>query len=129
MNRQEERASKIITASLLFGAQFFSYTIRYALSIVAPTLMTLYHLSPQTMGYILSGWNWSYTAGLVFVGPVVDRFGAWIVMGAGSVVWGVSTIALPLAGTAVSLFLVRAIFGLGHTMLIPAGASRDLAWI
>jgi MFS family permease len=123
MNRQEERASKIITASLLFGAQFFSYTIRYALSIVAPTLMTLYHLSPQTMGYILSGWNWSYTAGLVFVGPVVDRFGAWIVMGAGSVVWGVSTIALPLAGTAVSLFLVRAIFGLGHTMLIPAGAS------
>jgi len=123
MNRQEERASKIITASLLFGAQFFSYTIRYALSIVAPTLMTLYHLSPQTMGYILSGWNWSYTAGLVFVGPVVDRFGPWIVMGAGSVVWGVSTIALPLAGTAVSLFLLRAIFGLGHTMLIPAGAS------
>jgi ACS family D-galactonate transporter-like MFS transporter len=123
MNGQEERASKIITAGLLFGAQFFSYTIRYALSIVAPTLMTLYHLSPQTMGYILSGWNWSYTAGLVFVGPVVDRFGAWIVMGAGSVVWGVSTIALPLAGTAVSLFLVRAIFGLGHTMLIPAGAS------
>src|SRR5215472_17113774 len=122
MNRQEERASKIITASLLFGAQFFSYTIRYALSIVAPTLMTLFHLSPQTMGYILSGWNWSYTAGLVFVGPVVDRFGPWIVMGAGSVVWGVSTIALPLAGTAVSLFLLRAIFGLGHTMLIPAGA-------
>ena len=123
MDRREERVSKIITASLLFGAQFFSYTIRYALSIVAPTLMTLYHLSPQTMGYILSGWNWSYTAGLVFVGPVVDRFGAWIVMGAGSVVWGVSTIALPLAGTAVSLFLLRAIFGLGHTMLIPAGAS------
>ena len=123
MNRQEDRVNKIITVSLLFGAQFFSYTIRYALSIVAPTLMTQYHLSPQTMGYILSGWNWSYTAGLVFVGPVVDRFGPWIVMGGGSVVWGVATVVLPLAGTAVSLFLLRAIFGLGHTMLIPAGAS------
>jgi ACS family D-galactonate transporter-like MFS transporter len=123
MNREEDRTNKVITVSLLFGAQLFSYMIRYALSVVAPALMTLYHLSPQTMGYILSGWNWSYTAGLPFVGPVVDRFGAWIVMGAGSVVWGVSTIALPLASAATSLFLLRMIFGFGHSMLIPAGAS------
>src|SRR5262252_1206174 len=123
MNPHQDRTHKVITVSLLFGAQLFAYSIRYALSIVAPTLMTLYHLSPQTMGYILSGWNWSYTAGLLFVGPAVDRFGAWIVMGSGSVVWGVSTIALPLAATATSLFLLRMIFGFGHSMLIPAGAS------
>lgn len=123
MKTQQDRANKMILVSLLFGAQFSSYMIRYALSIVAPALMKLYHLSPQTMGYILSGWNWSYTAGLPFVGPVVDRFGAWIVMGVGSVVWGASTIALPLAATPASLFLLRMIFGLGHSMLIPAGAS------
>jgi ACS family D-galactonate transporter-like MFS transporter len=123
MNPNKNRGNKIITLGLLFGAQLFSYMIRYALSIVAPTLMTQYHLSPQTMGYILSGWNWSYTAGLPFVGPVVDRWGAWIVMGAGSVVWGVSTMALPLASAATSLFLLRMIFGFGHSMLIPAGAS------
>jgi ACS family D-galactonate transporter-like MFS transporter len=123
MNPQQDRTNKIILVSLLFGAQFFSYMIRYALSIVAPALMAIYHLSPQTMGYILSGWNWSYTAGLLFVGPVVDRFGPWIVMGVGSVVWGASTIFLPLAGTAASLFLLRMLFGLGHSMLIPAGAS------
>ena len=123
MRHGEDRVSRIITVGLLFGAQLCSYMIRYTLSIVAPTLMTLYHLSPQTMGYILSGWNWSYTAGLLFVGPAVDRFGAWIVMGSGSVVWGVSTIALPVATTATSLFLLRMIFGFGHSMLIPAGAS------
>lgn len=123
MRHSEDRVNRIITVSLLFGAQLCSYMIRYTLSIVAPTLMTLYHLSPQTMGYILSGWNWSYTAGLLFVGPAVDRFGAWIVMGSGSVVWGVSTIALPVASTATSLFLLRMIFGFGHSMLIPAGAS------
>jgi MFS transporter, ACS family, D-galactonate transporter len=123
MRHSEDRVNRIITVSLLFGAQLCSYMIRYTLSIVAPTLMTLYHLSPQTMGYILSGWNWSYTAGLLFVGPAVDRFGAWIVMGSGSVVWGVSTIALPVATTATSLFLLRMIFGFGHSMLIPAGAS------
>ena len=123
MRHGEDRVNRIMTVSLLFGAQLCSYMIRYTLSIVAPTLMTLYHLSPQTMGYILSGWNWSYTAGLLFVGPAVDRFGAWIVMGSGSVVWGVSTIALPVAATATSLFLLRIIFGFGHSMLIPAGAS------
>jgi MFS family permease len=122
MNRHEGQLDKAITVSLLFGAQFFSYMIRYALSVVAPTLMALLHLSPQTMGYILSGWNWSYLAGLPFMGPVVDRFGAWIVLGSGSIVWGVSTIALPLASTAASLLLLRIVFGLGHSMLIPAGA-------
>src|SRR5437879_12367505 len=102
MDPQQNRRNKIITLSLIFGAQLFSYMIRYALSIVAPTLMTVYHLSPQTTGYILSGWNWSYTAGLPILGPVVDRFGASIVMGLGSIGWGASTIALPTARRATS---------------------------
>jgi ACS family D-galactonate transporter-like MFS transporter len=123
MKQREDRVNKITTVSLLFGAQLFCYMIRYALSIVAPTLMEMYHLSPQKMGYILSGWNWSYTAGLPILGPLVDRFGAWLVLGLGSVVWGVSTIALPLASAATSLFLLRMIFGFGHGMLISAGAS------
>jgi MFS transporter, ACS family, D-galactonate transporter len=127
MDRPENRVNKIVTVNLLFGSQMFAYMIRYALSVVAPILMTLYHLSPQTVGYILSGWNWSYTAGLPFSGLLVDRFGPWIVMGWGSVIWGLSTIALPLASTATSLFLMRIVFGLGHSMLIPAGASAILS--
>ena len=123
MTPQQSQRGKIITISLLFGAQLFAYMIRYALSIVAPTLMKQYHLSPETMGYIMSGWNWSYTAGLPILGPVVDRFGPWITMGAGSLVWSVSTIALPIASAATSLFLLRMIFGLGHSMLLSAGAS------
>src|SRR5262249_48726737 len=58
MNREKERRNKVITLSLLFGTQLFSFMIRVAFGVVAPTLMTLYHLSPKTMGYILSGWNW-----------------------------------------------------------------------
>jgi MFS family permease len=75
------------------------------------------------MGYILSGWNWSYTGTLFLIGPIVDRFGPWIVMGVGSVIWGLSTVALPLAGAAVSLFLMRMVFGFGHSMLFPSVAT------
>ena len=44
-------------------------------------------------------------------------------MGTGSVIWGLSTVALPVAGAAVSLFLLRMIFGFGQSALIPANAT------
>jgi len=123
MNEDKERTNKIITLSLLFGTQLLSFMIRFALGVVAPALMELYHLSPKTMGFILSGWNWSYTAGLPIAGFIVDRFGPYIVLGVGSFVWGISTIALPISRAAVPLFLMRALFGFGQTTLIPAGAT------
>ncbi len=123
MNEDKERTNKIITLSLLFGTQLLSFMIRFALGVVAPALMELYHLSPKTMGFILSGWNWSYTAGLPIAGLIVDRFGPYIVLGVGSFVWGISTIALPISRAAVPLFLMRAVFGFGQTTLIPAGAT------
>ena len=122
-DQQNFRFKKAITLALLWSAQMFSYMIRYALGIVAPILMRTYHISPKTMGYILSGWNWSYTGALPIVGPIVDRFGPWIVMGTGSVIWGLSTIALPVAAASVPLFIMRFFFGFGHSPLIPVNAA------
>jgi ACS family D-galactonate transporter-like MFS transporter len=123
MNNHRTRSAKFLTVGFYWAAWVFSYAIRYALGIVAPVLMQVYHIPPKTMGYILSGWNWSYTSGILVMGPLVDRFGAWIVTGAGSVVWGLSTVALPLAGDPSSLFLMRLLFGLGHSVLIAATAA------
>src|SRR5262249_42247439 len=66
--------------------------------------------------------TWYYTAGVPIMGLIVDRFGPYIVLGIGSLVWGVSTVALPISTAAVPLFLMRLVFGLGQTTLIPAGA-------
>jgi MFS family permease len=123
MNDNRTRSAKILTVGFYWAAWLFSYAIRYALGIVAPILMQVYHIPPKTMGYILSGWTWSYTAGILVMGPLVDRFGAWIVTGAGSLVWGLSTAALPLAGDPSSLFLIRLLFGFGHSVLIAATAT------
>lgn len=123
MNQDTDRTKKIVTVSLLWGAMLFSYMIRLALGVAAPTLMKVYHIKPDVMGYVLSGWNWSYTAGLLFVGPLIDRLGAWIVMGTGALIWSISTIALPIAAGAASLFVLRLIFGLGHAPLIAANAT------
>ena len=123
MNPDGKRSDKLLTVGFYWAAWLFSYAIRYALGIVAPVLMTLYHIPPQKMGYILSGWNWSYTGGMLAMGPLVDRFGAWIVTGAGSGLWGLATVALPLASQPSYLFSIRLLFGLGHSMLIAATAA------
>jgi MFS family permease len=123
MSSDSRRSDKLLTVGFYWAGWLFSYAIRYALGIVAPLLMKLYGISPQTMGYVLSGWNWSYTGGMLIMGPLVDRFGAWIVTGAGSVLWGLATVLLPLATLPTSLFSIRLLFGLGHSMLIAATAS------
>ena len=113
---------------LCFGALAMSSVVRISLGIAAPTLMKEFDISPVTMGYVLSGWNWAYTACQLIIGPVVDRFGSWIVLGLGAGVWSLATIALPLASTALGLFLFRAVFGVGHSMLIPAQGSTISKW-
>jgi len=123
MGSESSRSHKLLTVGFYWAGWVFSYAIRYALGIVAPVLMQFYHISPQTMGYVLSGWNWSYTGGMLIMGPLVDRFGGWIVTGAGSVLWGLTTVALPLASLPSSLFSIRLLFGLGHSMLIAATAA------
>jgi ACS family D-galactonate transporter-like MFS transporter len=126
----EQRATQgWIAVALLFGVGFVTDIIRVSLGVVAPTLMRLYSIPPDTMGYVLSGWNWAYTGAMLFAGPVVDRFGPWMVEGLGSLLWGTATLALPLVATsAVSLFVMRAFFGLGHSMRIPAQASAISYW-
>jgi MFS transporter, ACS family, D-galactonate transporter len=116
------RRARFLTIAFYFVAWSFAYGIRYALGIIAPALMQVYHIPPKEMGYILSGWTWSYTAGLLFIGPLVDRFGPWIVTAVGSVLWGISTLAVPLASSPSSLFFFRLLFGLGHCVLIASSA-------
>ncbi len=113
----------------LFGfVQLFTDIIRVSLAVVAPALMSLYDITPQTMGYILSAWNWTYVGFLPMAGPIVDRLGPWIVLGVGSTVWSVATLVLPLATGVGSLFLMRALFGFGHCVRFPSQASALTRW-
>lgn len=123
MTEARSDGSKWLAAALLWGSHFVTFIIRVALGVAAPVLMKTYGISPATMGYVLAGWNWMYTAGVVLVGPVVDRLGPYVVMGTGSLVWGAATLLFPLGGSALAFFLLRSLYGAGHCMLLPAGAA------
>jgi predicted MFS family arabinose efflux permease len=51
-----------------------------------------------------------------------------MVLGVGSGIWGAATLALPVATTAVSLFLMRFLFGIGHSVRFPSQASSLHRW-
>ncbi len=120
--------NKWTVVGLFWFVQVFTDIIRVSLAVVAPTLMRQYEITHQVMGYILSGWNWTYVGFLPFAGPIVDRLGPWIVLGVGSTIWGLATLALPLAAGVVSLFLLRALFGFGHCVRFPSQASAIARW-
>ena len=115
--------------SLFWGVQVITDVIRVSLAVVAPTLMTVYGISPGTMGIILSRWRWTYVGFLPLAGPIVDRLGAWMVLGVGSGIWGLATLALPLAGgSVVALFLIRALYGFGYCVRFPSQAWSIVRW-
>ncbi len=120
---------KWTVVGLLGGMAFATDLIRTSLGMVAPTLMSLYDISFEEMGFILAGWNWAYTGSLLMIGPVVDRFGPWLIVGIGSGFWGMATMALPLASTVTSLIIMRALFGLGHSMRMPSQAACISRWM
>ena len=51
---------KWTVVGLFWLVQVFTANIRVSLALVAPTSMSLYDITPQVMGYILSGWNWPF---------------------------------------------------------------------
>jgi MFS family permease len=126
---ERDNMTKWRVVALLSGVALVTDIIRSSLGMVAPVLIQDYGISAEDMGWVLSGWRWGYTPGLLLTAPLVDRFGVWIIMGLGTTVWGLATLALPLAGSAVvGLFALRLLFGLGHSMRIPGQAAAISQW-
>ena len=119
---------KWIVVALFWGVQVVTDIIRVSLAVAAPVLMELYNISPSTMGYVLSGWNWAYTPSLLLVGPIVDRVGPWMALTIGAGSWSLATLALPIATTATSLFVMRFLFGAAHSVRFPCQSSAIARW-
>lgn len=128
-NSMSNAYKKWMVIFLLWFSHVITFVIRISLGIVAPTLMSLYGISPTSMGFILSGYSWFYMGSLLPIGFIVDRFGPFLVMGIGSLVWSLATIAFPLGTITAAFFLMRGLFGAGHSMMIPAGAASISQWI
>ena len=62
-------------AFLLFGMSLLSYVDRATLSFAAKGIADTFQLTPVALGVLFSSFLWAYSALVVPMGLLVDRFG------------------------------------------------------
>ena len=93
-------------ALLIFTAVIINYVDRIALSVASRPIAAEFGLSPIQMGYLFSGFLWTYVVCLIPIGLLVERVGAKRMVGGGIAIWSAAT-ALTAATTDQTLRQIR----------------------
>ena len=119
---QEKRRKWRTMLALSFG-YFIDQGEAQAMSVLFPTLQTLWGLSYTQLGYIGTIRNFLQSVTAPLWGFAADRFSRKKVIVFGTGVWGIWTLACGLTQNFGQLLAVRAISGIGLGCLMPATFS------
>lgn len=100
--------------SLLFLLTVIIFVARQSLSVMAPVLRTVFHLSNQAYGRIVSALGFGMMTGEFPVGYLMDRLGARLGLSIVVCWWSVATGSLMLAGSGLGLGLSQFWRGTGE---------------
>lgn len=115
MNRR-----RIWIALLIFSAVVINYVDRIALSIASKPIAAEFGFSPVQMGYLFSGFLWTYVVCLIPLGLMVERVGAKRMVGTGIAIWSAATALTAATGGFASIFLSRLAMGASEASTFPA---------
>jgi AAHS family 4-hydroxybenzoate transporter-like MFS transporter len=90
-----------------------------ALSFAAPELRRLWHVTPGALGWASTASTWGVLLGAPLLGFVGDRYGRKIAIIVGTLVYGVSTLAVAWTADLEQLVALRFITGIGLGGLMP----------
>jgi ACS family D-galactonate transporter-like MFS transporter len=119
---------RLLVYALLFLMTGISYLDRVNLSVAAGPLAHELGLSPVQLGWLFSGFLWTYIIFLVPAGWLVDRVGYRRVGAAAVALWSVATAATGAAGGLVGLAASRVVLGTGEAAAWPVGIKTVRAW-
>ncbi len=86
---------------------------RACMGTATPMIMREFGLDKITMGWSVSAFNWTYALFQVPGGWLADRFGSRIVLAAAITWWSIFTAGTGVAFSAMSLAVMRGLFGMG----------------
>lgn len=107
---------------LLASSQAVAYIDRVNFAVVAPELIKVHHYTPAQVGVLLSIFNWAFTVSLLAAGPLTDRIRPRRAYAAGVGFWSLATALCSLTVSFVPLAVLRALVGVGESLMIPAGS-------
>ena len=109
--------------SLLFILTVIMFIARQALSVMAPVLRTVFHLSNEAYGRIVSALGFGMMSGEFPMGYLMDRLGARLGLSAAVCWWSAATGSLALAGSGLGLGLSQFWKGTGECGAYSGGVK------
>jgi len=114
-----------VILALISLMYLITYLDRVNISSAAPVISKEFTFDKATMGIIFGAFGWAYALLQVPGGWLSDRFGPRTVLTTIVAYWSVMTAATAHAGSVVSFFVVRFLFGAGEAGAFP-GATRAM---
>src|ERR1700722_10990360 len=111
---------RIWIAVLIFTAVIINYIDRIALSVASKPIAAEFGFSPIQIGYLFSGFLWTYVVCLIPLDLLVERIGAKRMVGGGIAIWSAATALTAAATGLVSLFPARLVMGASEATTFPA---------
>jgi MFS family permease len=105
-----------------------NYFDRVSLSVAAPQLEREFALTPAHLGWLLSGFFWSYALLQIPVGMILDRYGVTAVNRASTFLWSVTCAATAFAGGFATVFTARLGLGIAEAPGFPASSKATGYW-
>src|SRR5258708_26875563 len=115
----------LVLISLMY---LITYLDRVNISTAAPVIAKEFGFDKVTIGIIFSAFVWSYAAFQVPGGWLADRFGARNVLTIIVSYWSIMTAATAAATGAVSVVVLRFLFGIGGAGAFPAATRAMQLW-
>jgi ACS family D-galactonate transporter-like MFS transporter len=119
---------RFLVALMLFVIVVINYLDRSNISIVGPQLSHALHLTPVKLGFVLSGFGWTYVALQIPSGWLVDRVHPRFLYCAILALWSLATVSLALATSFVGLLLLRLLVGAFEAPAYPINNRVVTTW-
>jgi sugar phosphate permease len=122
------RKMRWVVIFLAFLAIAINYIDRANLAVAAPQIEKALGIGPAEMGFILSGFFWSYALMQMPFGWFVDRVGARIALPLAVGWWSVFTALTAVATSVAGMFGCRLMLGIGEAGAYPSCAKLVSQW-
>ena len=111
--------------ALVFLGILISYVDRGNLSIAAEAIMRDFHISPGSMGVLLSAFFWTYALFQIPAGLIVDKLGIRMVYAAGFLIWSLASAGIALSSGPGDVLWMRLVLGMAESI----GPLASIAFI
>jgi ACS family glucarate transporter-like MFS transporter len=119
---------RFIIAAFLFFNMFINYMDRINLSVAAPIIARQYKWDPALMGWIFSGFLWTYMVCLIPWGRATDKYGSRNVGAISMTLWSLGGMATGAIVGFGSMMASRLALGVGEAASFPISGKVVRQW-